>query len=1389
MAKTVANEKFRFEFTINGDPAKKELGDLERLTRNLTQENKELRQEKARLKAANKQGSAEWKRVTAQIKENNTKVSEAKTRMEVLRKQIGLTGLTMAQLSKESSRLKLQLRNMTPGTDEYKKLEAQLVKVKTRMAELNGASRANQSVMSRWANGFNKYAALGAGLIATLTGVVFKMQQVIDFNGKMSESQADVMKTTGMSKEEVDDLAKSFGLLKTRTDRINLLKIAEQGGRIGIAKEDIGDFVAIMNKASVALGDEFPGGAAETAKSLGTLKGLFKETRDLGVDQAYNSIGSAINELGANGLASAPNLANFTKRVGAMPDALRPSISEALGLGAALEQSGLEAEQSARAYSIFSSTASKEVEKFAYVMGITEDQVKEMINTDPTGFFLEFSEGLKGMDATDTAKTLDYLGLNADGVKKILGAAASNTQLFRDKMQLANEAMLEGTSLIDEYNIKNNNFQATLDKVGKKIRGVFVSDTVVEFIQTSVEWFAKFIGATEDASGSTQRWRGFLLFLIKTLLIVGTAVISYTTAQKLYVLWTTRAYQQTMLWTAATKAQALALRVGAAANLLGQAAIALVTGNIKRATAAMRLFNTVTKLNPWMLLISAVAAIGVAYVAFRDNAKAARTQQELMNDAMDEAVAKTAGQVNKVKALDAVVRDETKSEEERIAAIKELNKIVPNYNENLDLSKKALQDSKLALDQYIHSLKEKAKATALNSMLEAKSRELEELKAKDLEEYKNWYESILVFSSMPGIDLGDVLASDRMLDDLKKTETEVDNLAKAIADLMTGSSEPGVDNRSPLQKKIDELRRLQKMFAEGSREYKELQNEINALLKKFKVPDPDPEPDPTKLKSYKKELEAQYFELAMQRVSFIEDASERERAIEEVEHARRIQRLRNQLVDTSKLKGQSKNEALELNKMILQRIELQERTHQQKLGVIAAKGMQDDLKAKQDLHAQEMNNLKIQQAEELALFSGSKEDKKELQEDHHQAQLALQEQHANELLQQLKSLLENESFEGVNLDLLSEEDKNVLLRRVDELKLKIAELRAAQNNQGGDDLDTDLSLDNGAANGVDLFGFTIGDWERMFNNMDTAVGKIEAVGMAIGGLTSIYAEYSNMLSAQEDREMQDFMANQERRRNALENRRSREFLTESQYSKAVQALEDETARKQAELEYEQAKRQRIIATGEVLTNTAIAASKIMAQWGFPAATPWLIALGAQSALQMAAIHSAPLPAKGYEDGLYDIIQREQDGKLFKAKNGGQARTQLVSSPTYFDTPQGRILTGENSTAASPELIVDRRTYSGFTPQFRQSLHREISRARGYEQGMYNESTTATAAPQFNESGSSSSRMEDLLSLNASFLQYLLERGVIARISDDTRDIQDLQEKLDQYNNLKKRNRV
>ena len=131
MAKRIVDEEMRFTLIVNGNAAQKELYELEKSNRSLIDSNKALRQEKARLLSQGKKNTAEYKILNNQLKENNNKIKLNKDRMQVLQKQIGITSLTLGQLRKEASRLRLALNNMVPGSAKYIKYQKEQQNVKT----------------------------------------------------------------------------------------------------------------------------------------------------------------------------------------------------------------------------------------------------------------------------------------------------------------------------------------------------------------------------------------------------------------------------------------------------------------------------------------------------------------------------------------------------------------------------------------------------------------------------------------------------------------------------------------------------------------------------------------------------------------------------------------------------------------------------------------------------------------------------------------------------------------------------------------------------------------------------------------------------------------------------------------------------------------------------------------------------------------------------------------------------------------------------------------------------------------------------------------------------------------------------------------------------------
>lgn len=1394
MARTISDEEIKLSIIINGDSAQKQLFELEKSTRKATQENVQLKLELGRVERSLGKNSNEYKELTAKIKANNTTIANNKALMRELQNQIGITGLTMKQLSKEAGILRMKLQNAVPGSAAYQRYQSELQQIENRLNQLRGRANEASLSVSSLANTFNKYQALAFSVIAALTGVVLSFQKIIDLNGKLADAQDNVRKTTGMTKDEVNELTKSFGLLETRTSRIDLLKIAEQGGRLGIPKAEIQDFVKNMNVASVALGDSFTGGVDEVAEKLGKIKFLFQETKDVGVDLAYNAIGSAINDLGANGVASEANIAEFTKRIGSLTDVLKPTVQETLALGAAFEESGIDAETSSRAYNIFMKQAATESGKFAKVMGISQKAVEDMINTNPMEFMLNFSKGLKNMDATEVAKTLDFLGVNADGANKVIGAMGNNFDRFHELIDLSNKSFSDGSSLVTEYDIKNNNLAATLEKVGKKVNGWFSSEGFNNWLFSLVNGFAKLIGATNDVDGSSQKWRNTLVFTAKVIAIVISAMVTSVAWQKLLAMWTARNTEATLLYNIASKARAFADGVAIVSSQLLAGATMLLSGNVKGATQAFRVMTATLMTTPWGFILGAIAAIGTAYLLFSENAKEAVTAQSVFKENSK----LISDELNKQRAtfdsLISVVNDSKASVEARTAALAKAKEIGGEYTEGLTLENVQTFEGKKMLDAYNKSLEKKITLQILEKQRDKLMDEIAEKSNKSLEDE---------------VDIWDKLWANAK---------RFNNTAGAGADVLVTAAKRRTVALKELQDKL-------KFTNDQMREFLKANPDIIETIEtetEFTAPGDDPEKIKKNPNSTQEEInkllydnDARWAELTLKlkrqleddKIAAMFDGFEKEMAIENLRYEREIEDLKNQKVHADEMakldediakakeaKDITKYEALLtikktwqdrnllLDQQVDRIIEQKEVIHNLKIATIKEKEAKRELKELANKYEQEKLLRETAYYEELALLGNNETAKAALKKKYEAEELKHQEEFLRILLQEQQNILNNLNA-NVDFTLLSPKERLEFEQTVNEVLNEIAKLKAGIAGLKGEDTSKkDFSILQGT--GTDIFGYSPEQWNQVFSNFDNAKERIQALETVIGGLQNAWSMYSAFVDATQQRELQNLDRTINIKKKKYKNDLDNGLINKSQYDKAIKKLDDDKEKKQAELEYKKAKRDRITALFNIVANTGIGIMKAVAQFPVTGGMPWSGIIAGMGALQAATVLATPLPAKGYEQGLYgEYVKREQDGKVFKSSGKSKMQSGLFTKP--------HILVGEGP-EDTPEMVIDKKAYSKISPNVKNALINELRGIKGFENGYYNPQSKRIEIPAGETPSTSSGTTEELLRLaisvvaqNTEVMQDLRDNPIMAFISSrDYNSIKELDEAIKKYNKNK-----
>lgn len=386
------------------------------------------------------------------------------------------------------------------------------------------------SEISKSALDFSKKAAVGAAIIAA--PLIGATTAAVGFEDRM----ADVAKTTQLAGIDLQGLSEDILKIapSTRTSIEGLQKIAEIGGQMGItSRKGIVDFTQSVDKFNVALGSDFQGGVEEASRAIGGLNVLFKETRGLSIADSITKAGSAINALSAKGV-QVPELTEFTKRIGQLPDAIKPSLQDVAALGAVFNKAGITAEIAARGLGDVLLTAAQNAPKFAKQMGISTTALQRMLDTNPTEFLTKFAGTLKGMDASKFGVLAKDLKLGDVGSIKVLGALGSSLDKLAEFQAISNNEFAKGTSLLDEFNKvnsttaaklkqSNNNLQVLAITIGTKVLPQLNKflDKVIPIAKSISEWIERNGELTKTILWVTAGVSGVLFLLSAFAGIVG----------------------------------------------------------------------------------------------------------------------------------------------------------------------------------------------------------------------------------------------------------------------------------------------------------------------------------------------------------------------------------------------------------------------------------------------------------------------------------------------------------------------------------------------------------------------------------------------------------------------------------------------------------------------------------------------------------------------------------------------------------------------------------------------------------------------------------------------------------------------------------------------------
>lgn len=572
-------DRVQLEIVIQQDQARQKMMELEEKMRSA---NRELQKTKK-----------QFGETSEEYKQQANVLKQLQQEYDNLYEEIGLTNLSLRDLGKRQKDLNSILRQLNPNTELYKQYSEQLKEVNNRIKELRGTANETRFSLSKLTDRFNKYGAIAASAIAGLTGITLTMRSCVNEYAEMEEAQSQVIKYTGLTKDEVKELNEEFKQMDTRTARTRLNELAGDAGKLGIStKEGVKEFVEAADMINVALGEDL---GKEAITQIGKLADMFG-TDERSLKENMLAVGSAVNSVAQNSSAAEPYLVEFTARMGGVGKQADMAITDIMGFASALDQNMLRSEMASTALSGLILKLYQEPAKYAQLAGLQVEEFTKLMSEDVNEAVLTFLEALNRLGGMDKmAPVLDKMSLSGAEAASVISALAGNVDKVRKEQLGANQAFVEGTSVVNEFNVQNSTVQAELDKAKKRFADIRVELgeqllPVMKYMVSTGSLTVKGLSAVVSVLMENKR-----------------VVVTVSSAIAAYVLVVNSATLAKKAYTVATKA----------------------------ATLATNLFSKATKASPWGLVISGVTAAITYFSLFRDETDKNTESQNKLNDALN----------------------------------------------------------------------------------------------------------------------------------------------------------------------------------------------------------------------------------------------------------------------------------------------------------------------------------------------------------------------------------------------------------------------------------------------------------------------------------------------------------------------------------------------------------------------------------------------------------------------------------------------------------------------------------------------------------------------------------------------------------------------------------
>ena len=480
MAKRITDEDLRLNLIVNGDGGRKEMLALDRQMKDLQSSTKRTRTELKNLEKAGKTGSQEHQNLTKTLKDQEKTLTECREKYNKLRDAISLENKTLAELRNHLKLTQTALSKAVPGTENWKKLNAEVQQTKARLKELTSQSGQTKGALEKLSSVKAGALAAFAAIAGAVRGVARAFQKIVDFE------QANVNLSTIIGKNVKDIEALTYSAMElgrtTEYTASQVTLLQTELAKLGFKEGAIMQMQESVLHFATAIGTTLPEAAAMAGATL----------RMFGLDAKDTADTLGVLVQGANNSAlSFSYYQTAMATVGPVAKTFGFSLRDTVALLGTLANAGFDASSAATATRNILLNLADSSGKLAVALG------------KPVSTFPELMSGLRQLKAqgVDLNTTLELTDKRSVSAFNAFLDGADAALALRDSLEDVN-GVLKNTA---EERI--NTVEGSVKLLQSAWEGLILSfKESTGPIKEVVDWLTKLIEKTSDlvSSGSKQ---------------------------------------------------------------------------------------------------------------------------------------------------------------------------------------------------------------------------------------------------------------------------------------------------------------------------------------------------------------------------------------------------------------------------------------------------------------------------------------------------------------------------------------------------------------------------------------------------------------------------------------------------------------------------------------------------------------------------------------------------------------------------------------------------------------------------------------------------------------------------------------------------------------------